>query len=72
MDPVIDSMFCKYCRHFGPKKYHNTNVPYCELCNTDTYGHIVYKCDSCGLLEPDNRMETEQTCKNCWKQLTAA
>jgi len=66
MDPVIDGMFCKYCRHFGPKKYHNMIILYCEICNIDTYGHTVYKCDSCGLLEPGSRMETETTCLSCW------
>lgn len=63
---------CSYCKRVSRPKYHNTLYPYCGLCHHDTDGDLIYTCDLCGLREPSNRMETEQTCRDCWRQLTAA
>lgn len=72
MDAVIEQTFCGYCKHFGPKKYHNVTVAYCSECNIDVYGSMVYTCGYCGLKEPQTRMETETACKSCWNNDTAA
>ena len=71
MTDISEYMTCSYCGYVAHIKYHNCIIPYCGNCNRDEYGDKVYMCNSCGLSNPSNRMESEIRCEACWQSYSS-